>query len=36
MNICRAMNGWRYEWVNELPRAVHDLIVEELNRPKEP
>ena len=32
MNICRAMNGWRYEWVDALPRAVRAVLVEELNR----
>lgn len=32
MNVCRAMGGWRYEWVDTLPRAVHAVIVEELNR----
>ena len=29
------MNGWRYEWVDALPRLVYDLLVEDLNRPKE-
>lgn len=30
--LCRAMGGWRYEWVDTLPRAVYDLLVEDLNR----
>jgi hypothetical protein len=29
-NICRAMGGWRYEWVDTLPRAVYDLLMEDL------
>jgi hypothetical protein len=29
------MGGWRYEWVSELPRAVYDILVADLNRPKE-
>ena len=34
MNICRAMTGWRYEWVDALPRAVYAVIVDELNAAK--
>lgn len=34
MNICRAMAGWRYEWVDALPRAVYAVIVDELNTAK--
>lgn len=30
------MNGWKYEWVDELPRAVYDVLVEELNKTPEP
>jgi hypothetical protein len=29
------MSGWRYEWVESLPRAVYDLLVEDLNRKPE-
>jgi hypothetical protein len=25
------MGGWRYEWVDALPRAVYDVLVEHLN-----
>jgi hypothetical protein len=25
------MNGWRYEWVDALPREVYDVLVETLN-----
>jgi hypothetical protein len=32
MNICRAMGGWRYEWVDALPRAVYDVLVEHLDQ----
>jgi hypothetical protein len=32
MNICRAMGGWRFEWVDALPRSVYDVMVAELNR----
>jgi hypothetical protein len=32
MNICRAMGGWKYEWAEELPRAVRAVLVAELNR----
>jgi hypothetical protein len=28
------MNGWKYEWVGELPRDVHDLIMEQLLTPR--
>lgn len=35
MNICRAMGGWRYEWVDALPRAVYDVLVDHLNTPAE-
>ena len=30
MNVCRAMSGWRYEWVDTLPRAVYDVLIEHL------
>jgi hypothetical protein len=30
LKLCRAMGGWRYEWVATLPRAVYDLLVEDL------
>lgn len=26
------MNGWRYEWVETLPRVVYDLLIEDLNK----
>jgi hypothetical protein len=26
------MPGWRYEWVDELPRVVYDVLVDDLNR----
>jgi hypothetical protein len=29
------MGGWRYEWVDALPRLVYDLLLDDLNRPKE-
>lgn len=29
--IARAM-GWTYDDVRHLPRAVHDVLVEELNK----
>jgi hypothetical protein len=25
------MGGWRYEWVDALPRAVYDVLVDHLN-----
>lgn len=25
------MNGWRYEWVEQLPLEVHGVLVEMLN-----
>lgn len=29
------MSGWRYEWVEALPRLVYDVLVGELNRSTE-
>lgn len=29
------MNGWRYEWVDELPRVVRELAIEWLHTPDE-
>jgi hypothetical protein len=26
------MNGWKYEWVDELPRDVYSVLVEEVNK----
>lgn len=26
------MNGWQYEWVDQLPRAVRDLAIEFVTR----
>jgi hypothetical protein len=26
------MNGWKYEWVDELPRHVYEVLVAMLNR----
>jgi hypothetical protein len=26
------MNGWKYEWVDDLPRDVYDVLVADLNR----
>lgn len=26
------MNGWRYEWVDELPVEVLEVLMEEMNR----
>ena len=34
--ICRAMGGWRYEWVDALPRDVYDLIVADLTAASTP
>jgi hypothetical protein len=28
------MNGWRYEWVDTLPRVVYDVLLADLNRPE--
>lgn len=25
------MTGWRYEWVDQLPRFVYDVLVDDLN-----
>jgi hypothetical protein len=25
------MGGWRYDWVDALPRAVYDVLVDHLN-----
>jgi hypothetical protein len=24
------MNGWKYEWVGELPRDVYDILLDEV------
>jgi hypothetical protein len=29
------MGGWRYDWVDALPRAVYDVLVDHLNHPPE-
>jgi hypothetical protein len=29
------MNGWKYQWVDELPITVHGLLVAMLNREQE-
>lgn len=26
------MNGWRYEWVEELPPEVYDVLIEEVRK----
>jgi len=26
------MNGWRYDWVADLPRDVYDVLIEEMDR----
>lgn len=26
------MNGWRYDWVERLPRDVYDILIAMLNR----
>jgi hypothetical protein len=26
------MNGWKYEWVGELPPQVYEVLVDMLNR----
>jgi hypothetical protein len=33
--ICKWMNGWRYEWVRDLPPDVYDVILEEMARERE-
>jgi hypothetical protein len=30
------MNGWKYEWVDELPRHVYSVLVASLNRDARP
>ena len=29
------MNGWRYDWVEQLPPEVYTVLVEWLSRPRE-
>ena len=29
------MNGWRYEWVDELPVDVYELLIEWINEQAE-
>lgn len=26
------MHGWKYDWVDELPREVYDVLIDELNK----
>jgi len=26
------MNGWRYDWVQELPQDVYEVLIEEMTR----
>lgn len=35
LHLARAM-GWTYDEVRELPRAVYDVLIEELNKTPEP
>ena len=27
------MNGWKYDWVGELPREIYDALITYLNTP---
>lgn len=29
------MNGWRYEWIGELPPDVYDVLIEMVNEKPE-
>lgn len=29
------MNGWKYDWVDELPRAVYDLLLSDVLKGKD-
>ncbi len=28
------MKGWKYEWVDELPIEVYEVLIEEMTKPR--